>query len=411
MMKLIHLIILFTFYLINNYASCQMTEKLLIYADSPKILEKEISLRLTPDVKRLTLVIEGNHKTGGWTVLPPLSAANHHLKSVYDYDIFIDELPLEFSSFSHLKYLDISYLGLSKLPDFSNFSQIERLDISFNPISIKDAITNISKLKSLKVLNIQGCDFNEEDVLLIKHRLSETFLLHSYQNRPFDFFQDKPMVINYDDKIILQLLESIHGYYPAGLPGLNKVSGQYQKYKSVLDQSVTDLESNSKDDIWQKLIDEVENTLDSVKVIKNTFIGFPHRSFYIPFGEMKSDSTIEKKSLILDLSLLTNHYTIYIESSITFNKYKEINNKPLRNRILFGQKNSSSLELDLFEKLIETIPMFYPEYKFVPHQIVMSNRIEGAVPYGAEMETKTTEYLIYSLLFGPKPISNAKIIE
>ena len=382
---------------------------MIVFLDPAKDLQSE-ALVESKGLTHLTVVIEDNHKGNGWTVMPPLSVANREYASFYDYEVFLDELPNEFLSLSELLYLDISKLGIKQLPDLAKFPNLQRLDISFNPISIKDELQNLSKLPGLQVLNIQGCDFTTDDIVLLKQTLSSATILHLFEQMPIDFFTEKPIITSPDDKLKLELLNSIYNHYPVGLPHLNKVSQQYLNYKSVLDRSIEGIQNKFKGEAWAALLDGLATKSDQ-SIVRNSFIGHPSRSIFIPLGEQRSDSTVEKKKVILDLSLLTKHYTIYFESLITFNEYKTTQGRPLAKRIFYGKQNASSSELALLAMLLEEVPQYYPEYRFVPHDLLMSSMINGAVPHGQEHETAHNATSMYVLLFGQRALDNVSILE
>ncbi|MEM9340169.1 MAG: hypothetical protein AAGA66_15650 [Bacteroidota bacterium] len=371
---------------------------------------KGLLTALDSTTKGLTIVVEGNKDTG-WMVGPPLSAGDFSLKSIHDYDFFLDTLPVNGADLKELVYLDISSLGLNALPNFSDFPKLESLDISFNPVNIKDEIQNISSLKSLKVLNIQGCDFDENDVSSLNEKKNGLTILHLFNQNPRHFFHQKPFIASPVEKLKLALLTDIHRYYPVGLPFLNKQSSQYQAYKTVLDSSAFSLQNESKEDKWYQLLNELKTRLKKEEVRNHSSIAFPSRSLHVPLGEEKNAAITERKSLKLEVSLLTNRYTIYFESLITFKNYEEFGKKPVRTTFIHGEKNASNRELELVKEFKRMVPEFYTGYQFVNHKLAMETKIEGAIPYESEIETWPSESLVFTLLFGPKQLVNSKILE
>ena len=232
-----------------------MTKKLTIHIDTTSY-DEEIDLipKLEPETTHLTIHVASNQQ--GWIVGPPLSSGDHNLTSLYHYGFFMDALPDKVENLSELVYLDISSTGLKHLPDLSNFKKLERLDISFNPIQIENETDNLSRLTSLKILNIRGCDFTDEDLSILSERLKGITILHLFHQNTSDYFPEKPIIPDSISSVQLALLERIHHFYPVGLPHLNKLSSQYKNYKAILDQ----LTNRPEGDPWNDLVKKIQRS-------------------------------------------------------------------------------------------------------------------------------------------------------
>lgn len=393
--------------------SLMKKDTLILSLDSGSNYQKEISQGLHSDLISLTILVKGN--LHGWMVGPPLSSGPHNLVSSHDYNVFLGKLPVEITGLFRLKYLDVAGTGINQLPDFKNLSELEKLDISFNPVSIKDEVKNLSQLTSLQYLNIMGCDFDEEVLSLLRKKMPDLVILHTFHSAREAYFPIRPYYPNPNELLLLNLLNKIQQYYPIGMPHFNDIHDGYAELKKITEKKInTHLEADAFTKTenmvpWESLVTESKHLLGE-NIIDQSYLQFPSLNLII-IMDSADNKNRESKNMTLTLSLLTNHYTIFIESQFTLANYIELNH-PLRYQVVYGEKNASDDELAFFKNLKELLSVHFPDYKFVNHYLLMTNKIKGGIPYGESVETNREEYPIYSFLFGPlQHFSNIRVIE
>lgn len=354
-------------------------KSLSILLESSDFASKEIVRKIGNQgiITHLTIIARDNQQN--WFVGPPLSSGITSFTSLYDYDTHLYSLPSEVSLLKELKYLDISSLGIKKLPLFSELKQIERLDISFNPINIRDEIHNISQLSTLEVLDIRGCDFTLEDVEFLKEK-TEALIIHGFEQIETDYFYLKKPVASVFQHTQEMLLKDIYNYYPIGIPSLNTLSSHYDKYQEAI---------KTKENLrWTQLSDKLK---EQHKIIEKTQINAPSKHFSISL----SDTAEKRKLLHIVFSVLSNHYTIYFETEYDFDEYAS----SVKKHIIYGEVNASIQERKMMTGLKQTILDFYPKYNFVDHYLLSSSKVIGGIPYGFDT-TDSSSFSIYALLFG-----------
>jgi hypothetical protein len=129
-------------------------------------------------IKSLTIKITSNK---GWIVFSHVQGFDFGVK--YSTKTKLGFLPEELGIAKELELLDVSDLGISRLPkNLSKLSKLKSLDISFNRINLSDELKKILLLDRLKVIKIYGCNFTLDDLTEIKLQRPDLKVLHSEEH-------------------------------------------------------------------------------------------------------------------------------------------------------------------------------------------------------------------------------------
>jgi len=120
-----------------------------------------------------SLKIEIPSNTNSWVVYSTLE--NIKSEPSYTLKCHLKKLPNSIIVLRELKYLKLSFLGLSTLPNrFYELRNLQYLDLSFNKkLDIGMEIYKLLQLEQLKTLNIHGCIYNKNDIKLLKNEIPE----------------------------------------------------------------------------------------------------------------------------------------------------------------------------------------------------------------------------------------------
>ena len=108
------------------------------------------------EIKSLSIVIEENRSR--WITFPIFEGIdNIENKANYSFERYLPDLPRSICELERLEELDLSFLGLEKLPEcLSQLQNLKALDISFNHLAHEKVLELLSQLTSLEVLRIYG---------------------------------------------------------------------------------------------------------------------------------------------------------------------------------------------------------------------------------------------------------------
>ncbi|MEM1002664.1 MAG: hypothetical protein AAGH46_08445 [Bacteroidota bacterium] len=173
--------------IIVSFSYPQTSKKILEY-ESKNQFKAELLNLAEAEITNLTIQISDNLNTWYSYSRLPLKG----LEASYDQPNFrikkpIDCLP-KIKNLVHVETLDISFLGLKKLPKgIRKLKNLKSLDISFNYIDLQKEIETIRKLPKLEELVIFGLLVNKEIINKLTNE-GKTEVLYS-QEQHFKFFE------------------------------------------------------------------------------------------------------------------------------------------------------------------------------------------------------------------------------
>ena len=397
--------------LLNYDMTAQEFDQVIIVNSAEELAEQLENVTNKEEVTRLFILVKDNIRS--WQVVPIWNGRYQYDNQPHNYDNPIAELPVVIEQFKNLQYLDVSNLGLSGLgTSISKLKKLETLNISYNTINLEKEINKLRELTLLKTLVAFGCDVSEYSVTLLKDQEQPVQLVYrisEYLSEKNTYFDWRKQYIGPDrrEAIINELLPKIHQYYPIGYPYVKKEYKGYQELKQTLKIQATEQIENYKQSKWFLFVEDVRVKFPESIINDIPDMAFPSRMISIKLEEKETSELRKTKLLFLYKSSLTNHYTIFIKTSIRYMDYKPL----IANKIISGEKNASAKEKELFQGLKEAMNVNYPEYVFVDHVLLMNTMIEGGIPIGEEIEGSPKRHSIFSYLFGQMPYGEPHIVE
>lgn len=200
--------------------------------------------------------------------------------------------------------------------------------------------------------------------------------------------------------VIIELLKNTQKYYPIGMPFLYEEYDGYKMFKEKLEKKVNQILAKENTS-WVRLVENVRQKFSLKPIFDYSYLQFPS---YIMNLELKKNDSKEieyTKSLVLNISLLVNYYTLFFEDIVKVKK--GIDEKGLQNspyfRIVYFNK---CIDKDCFEiayiikKISEEV---FEEYKFIQHDLLLNNKVQGGNIYGDMRNEEFKEYSLYEYLF------------
>jgi hypothetical protein len=192
-----------------------------------------------------------------------------------------------------------------------------------------------------------------------------------------------------EKELFRTLLNSIHHYYPIGVP---RLPGRHDLAAEIISKKLEqggELEKN-----WKNLMGDLK--IVNEKFSNYSFIQFPS---LIAVAEKPTEhgNILATSSFVLCVSLLTPYYTYFfqyghsIKSIVNFNKITFFKN---------GQFDTFKFSVDV-TKIDDAVKKYFPNYQFIDHYYLMVNNIIGGVPYGKSdnYADGKTPYSLYQFLF------------
>ena len=207
-------------------------------------------------------------------------------------------------------------------------------------------------------------------------------------------------------------MNHIHKYYPIGIPYLREDFSGYQKLQEILKNESNIRQNDYKNSKWNLFIESINSEGYLSKVEDFSINGLPSQIASVEYGsdQIYEDEFQKSTRIYISKSLLSNYYTIYFESKISFLKLKEFKN-PIFQTTIFGLENSSDEQKELYSSIISKMQTYFPDCEFVPHDLLMNTLVKGGIPIGQETGGNLHGYSIFSFLFGHMHYGDIKVIK
>ena len=142
---------------------------------------------------------------------------------------------------------------------------------------------------------------------------------------------------------------------------------------------------------WKSLVKEAEKLIECCFVFDGCYYQFPN--YYLKLDLEKEDS--EQNMLIsicLNISLLTNSYTVYFES--TMNPSGAPSGNPMLTMTLYGAETAKGNEPNQMLALKDLVELHFKNYSFIPHEGLFKRKILGGLPHGEDIGIIKEYYLM-----------------
>lgn len=210
--------------------------------------------------------------------------------------------------------------------------------------------------------------------------------------------------------ILLNLLETVHKYYPVGIPQLYTSYPGYIAMQKITEGKIS-LVQGDRDYEWKSFINEIESHFSAYKVYNLSYFQFPGFSLTIEIESQNIGACTLGRYIRLNMSLLCNYFTVFGEDIYNFENYNasSTSREPILSRIVYSKQADKAIILEGIEFLKMTFEKMFKNYKFVEHNILFEYSILGTGAFGdMEIDSAKDSPTIYRLLFehdiSPKPV-------
>jgi adenylate kinase family enzyme len=207
-------------------------------------------------------------------------------------------------------------------------------------------------------------------------------------------------------KIIIELLLKIHLYYPIGMMQMQTEYPGRISFNKIIEEKINAI-SNQVKNPWTISLEEIEKSVSEYKVYNYSFDQFPNYLCEIDLGKFETEETNINRKIVINLSLLTKHYTIFFIDSYKCFRYADKTKTDdssdyFQYRIAYYHSSKEKNELQIIDSLKKIIEKNFSKYEFVEHKILLNYEIDGGCPYDKIAEYRAfpdKKYSIYEYLF------------
>lgn len=204
------------------------------------------------------------------------------------------------------------------------------------------------------------------------------------------------------NKIMIDLLLKIHFYYPIGLPFATKEYSGDKEISQIVAKKIDQITNNETTE-WACFLNDSRLHNKTVEVDDLSYFQFPSYTLEIPLTLNTFDNLTITKNIIVSVSLLTDHYTIFFEDRFI---YRQMPNDLSRYKgafsVVYFVSNTNQSYIKLLEIIKRDLKKHFSSFTFVPHSLLMSTIIEGGIPYKKfddYLDDRARKFSMYEFLF------------
>lgn len=201
--------------------------------------------------------------------------------------------------------------------------------------------------------------------------------------------------------ILFELLETIHKYYPVGMPQMFSVYPGYKAMQRITEEKISLVQKN-KDYEWTSLVKELEAQFSRYKILNLSYFQFPSYSVKIEIESRDIGDCAMVSYVVLNMSLLCNYYTVFGEDIYKLENYKSNNSsgEPIIFRTVYNKQTDKKLVLESIELIKTAFENRFKHYKFAEHNILFDYSVLGTGAFGdMEIDPLKDCPSIFRLLF------------
>ena len=193
-----------------------------------------------------------------------------------------------------------------------------------------------------------------------------------------------------------ELLNRIHYYYPIGQEQLGTNHPGYIDYNKILTSKINNIIEDKKSN-WDELTKLI------MGIYKDGFFDMNYLQFPSHIGKIALKNELHQEydyqqTLVINISLLCNFYTIFFEDTFIYKNYIDPLPKPKTKILYLNQKKKIEINHTI-EIIQQKIKWLFPEYEYINHKVLFLYEIKAGVPYTDGYEYATPPYFIYNFLF------------
>lgn len=133
-----------------------------------------------------------------------------------------------------------------------------------------------------------------------------------------------------------KLLEIIHSYYPIGSEQLEHNYSGYPRYKKILTNKINDI-IEAKETKWVSFVNSMKPVYEADFFDMN-YHQFPSHIARVNIINESNSKFDFQQTLVINISLLCNYYTVFFEDLFIFKNYSDNLSKPKIKLVYLNQK-------------------------------------------------------------------------
>ncbi len=199
-----------------------------------------------------------------------------------------------------------------------------------------------------------------------------------------------------DKEKVITLLKVIHEFYPVGIPTMKMAYPGYSNYNRILTEKINSIMDNRATP-WVNVVENLKAKFGTAVTDMN-YLQFPCHLMKIELETESNGPYDFKRFMVVNISLLCDFYTIFIEDFFRYASYTNQIAKPSTS-ILFSSKTGEEKYFDgLINNVKEKVSLAFPTHERISHKPLFSYKVRGANPY-TEEESDNEMFCLYQLLF------------
>lgn len=198
-----------------------------------------------------------------------------------------------------------------------------------------------------------------------------------------------------DINVVYDLMQAVNKYYPVGLPDL---ASDYPGRRMWIDKLEGKFSETSATSIrWTALTKALNKYYGTEAVEDMLYRQFPGFTAYIKLMEKDADGFRQTRHLVLNISLLSDVYTVFCEDKFYVEAVaKQANETYTEPFILLSAKSNSNFQPDL-SNVKDLVTEHFPDHSFLAHKYLFFYKIQACTPYSTEYSPHLS-YNIYDYL-------------
>ncbi|MGC4231554.1 MAG: hypothetical protein QM594_00955 [Niabella sp.] len=174
------------------------------------------------------------------------------------------------------------------------------------------------------------------------------------------------------------------------------------KIKSIVNKKI-EVEVASKDAIFTRFCKILQDNVRPLTVYNFMHFNFPNYVAAINFPDNTTEDIAKRSYLVICLSLLADYYTLYFSDTFYFRNYGDykdgVDLVPPHFTIHSLETNPSFLDSKI-NAIKESIAVFFPNRKYIRHDLLKKWKNEKFYPYGEdEKMLGLKQFSLFELLF------------
>lgn len=192
----------------------------------------------------------------------------------------------------------------------------------------------------------------------------------------------------------IELLQSIHKYYPIGLVNFNDQYEGFKALKSILENKINRVIDKTLPYECYDLVSKLQKNFGVENAFDENHRQFPCYSYFINLREDKISNFRVVKLLKIKISLLVKFFTVFQETIILSIPGTLPKKNSIIYKIITEYENSDNGRAFLEKNINES----FPSYKSIDYSLLLNTKIHAGIPFGLDHSEKTC-FPIYAFLF------------